>query len=215
MLKMNNYSITVVNNNLAEIVEFSLDDNDLNLCKLYVSNYERLQQASIVKDGFLSKLKIEIKGSNISVCSKIPNDDAISVFLHRLRAFILEREPASFIAVARIIGKNIKNETVRSMIKETRQSYQAKYVENTIQICSNNTPLFSESMLNKWINAYEYHQDQEKRIEVEKLYKNIGGLQTANAVNLMLLAEKLKSISRLADLLNILFVKKHVFETKA
>lgn len=212
---MTRYSITIITDGVPEIVEFELSDTELKSFQQYLTNYEKLRETSLIKNGFITSLKIEIDESGIVINTKMPSSEAISSFLHRLRPFILQKEPASYAVITGLLKRRIINGQIKKIVKEQAALFSGAPIPKKIQIYSNKVPIFTEEALLKWINAYEYHQDEEKRKEIEVLYKNIGGLNTANAVYLMLLTEKMKAISCVADLIKILFVKGFIFEVKA
>ena len=64
----------------------------------------------------------------------------------------------------------------------------------------------SEKALFVWLNAYEYHRDQNKKREIDR-YHQLLPLDHSKAFFLMLLSDKIRAIAAIARFVNIILGK--------
>lgn len=69
-------------------------------------------------------------------------------------------------------------------------------------------------MLFEWLNSFEYHDDQTKKEQIEKLSQLLP-FKANRAIFLMLLAEKIKAIISIANFIGLLLGKVKIFEINA
>lgn len=205
---MNNISITIVENDNRTVLEFEISNDELSILKDFFENFESLERTDVVKNGLITQFKLNYEhGKGLSFSSKLPTDDEIAVFLHRMRHFILNNECCSYNSVTGIIGRRIKDDRIKKIIKRQRTIYDGRKYNDMISIYHNEVLLTSDTALFDWVNAYEYHSDRSKRIQIEERFKNIGGLDAAKALYLSMLTEKLKAISAIAGFIKMLTIK--------
>lgn len=71
---------------------------------------------------------------------------------------------------------------------------------------STDVVLNSEATIWKWLNAYEYHQDPEKRAHLESLH-HVLPLESSIPIFLSLLGDKVQAILQLAALVAVVVGK--------
>ena len=142
-------------------------------------------------------------GEELRVQVDIPDNDDLSILLHRLRPFILDDEPASFVKVASIIGRRVSTPYVRQLLREQRALYDGRRFLRTIQIASNETILNSDRVLRGWLNSHEYHRDPDKREAIDELFAATPG-KLLQGILVNMLVEKVRAIHNVAALVALL-----------
>jgi hypothetical protein len=196
-----------------EIIEVELNAQDEHKFSEYLKNLESLNSTTIVKNGINSSLQINFaEGEELSLKSTVPSDDEISTFLHKMRMFVLNDELASYNKITGIIGRQVKDDRIRSFVKKQRAIYNGESMNQTFKITTNNGHINSDSALFDWMNGYEYHSDLVKRGRIDEMFKNLGGIDVARGIYLSMLTEKFKAISSIGKFVKMLMNKNHIIE---
>ncbi len=137
------------------------------------------------------------------ITTRLPDADAVGVLLHRMRPFILENEPASFLTVAAVIGREIELQAVRDLLAKLRRDYDGRTFRNTVQISVNDTMLNIDRVVRDWLNSHEYHRDPDKREAVQELLDAFPG-DLARSIFVSMLVSKMRACMNLAKLCRLL-----------
>lgn len=197
-------TIKTIETGESEIIELNLSESDKEILIAFIENVDRLRSSRIIKQGLNSSLKInydEIKG--ISIATSVPHDDDLHSILHKLRPVLLHNEKASFNRVCATINKVARSSYTNTILKRARKQYQGDLLSSQIKIISNDTNLISEKTFMNWLNCHEYHQDQDKKIKLEKITKGIG-LDAARSIFISILIEKIKAAILLSDFASVI-----------
>ena len=99
----------------------------------------------------------------------------LAIILHRLRPFILQKEPFEFKKTVNLLQKHIKHEFTKELFKSFKDLFSDKEFQRHVYVTLPNilgdTPVNSDRMLMNWINAFEYHRDDGKRKLIQKIDK--------------------------------------------
>lgn len=197
-------SVTEEGTGTTSEVSGNFEDDEVTALEGFAANTKRLLEARMIADGLTANLTINYdreKGMNVKVT--LPDEDLILAFLHRLRRFILNDEPCSYNKVTGIIARRFDHPTIRGMVRAQRALYDGRDFQSQIRIESNQTVINCEDTLMKWLNAFEYHTDETKRAEIEKLHA-LMPLEASRAVFIMLLIEKVKAIINISNFIELL-----------
>lgn len=188
-------------------VEARFTDEEEARLRAYDQYVEDLRVISIMKHGAPGQLKLdwhEEKG--FSWTTELPPDEQLIALLHRLRPFVLEGEDTSFLRVSSTIGRRAYNDLIRKFLCVQKDRYLGKYSQQFVQVISNDVVINSEATLQKWLNAYEYHRDSDKRREIEGLHQLIS-LEASKAIFVMMLYDKATAIRNLHSLVRLILGK--------
>jgi hypothetical protein len=194
------------NNEASVIAEFSDDEvRHLRAFRTYVND---LLSVKLVKDGVACAVNVDYKeGLGTTVTSQLPPSEEIMAMLHRLRPLILNDEHASFNRVCGIIGARIDEPILRRALKRQRQIYDGRSMQKQIIVTAtaDNSEMVinSEKALFAWLNAYEYHRDEDKRKEIDRFHQLLP-LDHSKAFFLMLITNKIRAIETLARLVDLI-----------
>lgn len=145
------------------------------------------------------RLSIE-QGKALSASSDALPDSEKAVLLHALRPFVLQDEPYSFHNTATALARSVNHEWIKRGVRWLRDKYSCKQLGARVEIEIGGSKLFSEQVLNNWLNGLEYHRDLEKRAALENWKANLpDGL--APGVLFGMLMEKVQAMVRLRELI--------------
>ena len=161
-----------------------------------------LADTELMKVGGPGQFKVSYKqGEGISFSVTLPPNDRVLAFIHRLRPFILQGEPTHFNKVCNLLARRIPDEQFRKLLDLIRNHYCADQMRPVI-ITADNVTINSEETLIKWLNAFEYHRDTEKREEIEALHK-VMPLEASRALFVMSLYDKASAIMTLSEIVAV------------
>ena len=192
-----------------------LEEEEVHLLETFYEQAERLTASSVLEAGMPANLKISYEnGKPLEFTESLPADEPIRALLHSLRPFILNDEYASYNRAAGLLGKKFENPAIRSMLKKQRQLYDGRDFQSQIEIVADGAMINSEKLLFDWLNSFEYHNDQTKKRELEKLHE-LMPLKASRAIFFMLLTDKVSAILNVADFIGLLFGKVTTFESRS
>jgi len=102
----------------------------------------------------------------------LPPDDDKSILLHNLRPFILQGEQTFLPSVCSLLFRGVEDKNFRKFIGNQikkfsiHKSMQSYYINVTEE---QDQTLNSDEVLKLWLNAYEYHRDEDKIERIKTL----------------------------------------------
>ncbi len=177
-----------------------LDDLSIGVLKKYLANCDRLLAARIIEIGFpvIKSIKFDaISGMTIDVSDY--DDRDVSEFLHLARPLFLSDDRASFAKTMEVLGRANKDGAIRGHLRFLWGLYNRGDYAPYVKLSTADFEVFSDTMTQTWLNATEYHQDEEK----EKIIKKIESALTPQAARSLFIAQlsgRIRAISKLKDL---------------
>ncbi len=162
----------------------------------------RSSSTKLGRSGIPASLQTNLgrESQELSSQAELPPDDDVAALLHKLRPFILQKEPTYFMTVCSILGKHLNNAYIRGFLKQTRHLFDGRQLQSKFRITVNAEALLnSDAVLDFWLNAHEYHKDREKQKKLEEL-THMPTLDSAKVVFFILLNEKMRAIYATASL---------------
>lgn len=93
----------------------------------------------------------------------VPDEEALSTFLHKYRPIILQSEPTSFPNICSVLVCQINYPPFNQVVKEWQEEFSGKLLRELFSLKQGDILLTSQSFLNLYLNAFEYHRDERKR----------------------------------------------------
>lgn len=213
---MKKCQVTLLINEDSVPIIADFEDKDWQILLDFVNYATDLDGLTLVKQGSIVKLGISHEsGQSVTFKTELPPDEQIIALMHRLRPFILENEPTNFNRVANILTRKIDNSQFRELIKRLRSTFLATKYRNMFQITVNDTMIVNtEQALQTWLNAFEFHRDQDKRKSMEKVFVMFPE-NASKAIFVMLLIDKLFVIRTLAPFVMVITNQKDQFTISA
>jgi len=195
------FQITATHNQtgVIEAISGQFSDDDWQQLTAYFSAYERLSKCRLTtsREELNFSFKYDV-GEPVKHSATLPPDDDIDAFLLRMRPFVLEREPTSFFRIRNILASYFTLPTVRRHLDALKDRYAGKFIEFRIEV--GQASLTAPQALDKWLNAFDYHQDTEKRAELEAMFA-IFPEQSARALFLYAMLERAAAVEKVARLI--------------
>jgi len=102
--------------------------------------------------------------------------------------------------VSKLLSYRWNHPVLRDIIRRSRDLFSGKSFQSQIQIRENDVLINAEATLTKWLNAFEYHRDIEKRKELEVLHK-LTPLDSSKALFIDMMLDKAQAVLRLHKML--------------
>jgi hypothetical protein len=120
--------------------------------------------------------------------SDLPPDDDISAFMHRLRPFVLEGEETHFGRIWNILRWRMSEPHIQAALDVWKSEFWNQNPAD-LSISAGDVRINAEETLKKWLNAFQYHRDQDKAKELNEL---LAGFPTevSRAIFVMMLVSK-------------------------
>lgn len=151
-------------------------DDDVELLRKYCANCQRLRDTKLYREGIGGKVNFKWEADEgASVEPENPFDlEFVSSFIHRLRPIRLTNEPASFDKVAARIKQRFGGKPMKRQIEAIRSIVEESPFAAYGQITMGDVSLWDSETIEKWLNAFEYHQDEDKESYLAGVLQNIG-----------------------------------------
>lgn len=199
------FRITTTNNAAGDTEtqtgEFS--DVDWAILSQYLDCSDRLARCRIVESQ--AKLRLRIRGElgkPTTLEATLPPDEDVDQFLHRLRPFVLH-DATNFYDVRSVLGRYITLPAFRQYLKRLGDRYAGKDIPFRIVVGSEAGELMlgSKEAVDKWLNAFEYHQDSGKQTELRSMYA-VFPEQASRGMFLYFLLQRAGAIGKLGALID-------------
>jgi len=188
-----------------ENVSIQFSKQELSLLENFLECARKIESSKIVQLGMPFSFNIQHEqGKDATVTFTLPDWQFVESYLHRLRPVILQKEKTNFYKICDLLSRRIELPRVRKAIKEEKQLYQGTGIHSIMKFSINNELIASEDMLQKYLNAFEFHRDDAKRESLEK-FNAAFPLEAMKVFLFWLLQEKGGSILRVSE-----FVRKIV-----
>ena len=107
-------------------------------------------------------------GLSLEADKTIKSQD-LAIVLHRLRPFILNDEPFAFNRTVNLLQRYVQHELMVKHFRFLKNWFGGKVFQSQVQITSGEWLVNCEKMLMTWLNACEYHRDDDKRRLIEEV----------------------------------------------
>lgn len=191
------------------VAELSLEESQLEVAKDFVRYAEDLQNNSLVQEGLPSSFHLTwIEGEGVRVDAAIPGDEPIDAMLMRLRPVLLDRETTSFYRIRNLIAKSTDSAGLHGYLESLRSLFSGQRLQSVLVVGAKSADfpegaiLNSDQMLDIWLNGCRFHRDKDK----QRIFASMNRLlppAAATSLFLMLIAEKIKAIVALSELISV------------
>src|SRR5258708_6224732 len=120
--------------------EGEFTEPDVAILERYLAQVEQLVAIKSVREGLPCDLSMsfDIQKLGGSFTAHLPDDDTLAAVLHRLRPLILQREAGSFVNACAVLGRQIKDSAVRTVLREKRDLFENSDRAQTWALSANN-----------------------------------------------------------------------------
>lgn len=199
------FQLTLQTEKRADIAvagEFS--DAEAVILDAFLEQYEKLRSSQPIQNGIRCNIKVNYdENSGLDVAADLPTEDELSILLHRLRPFILQNEPASFVRTLGILSKHIAQPHLRFLFAQQREMYDGRLAQKQMRVTTEAQVINSEAVLNDWLNSHEYHRDPDKRAAIGQLFERVPS-DLLRGLLVSMIVDKTRAIMNLASLVGVI-----------
>jgi len=196
---MKSFTLTLIYEDPLEESTFQLSEVDKSLLENFLQFARKIESSKIVKIGMPFSFNSNHKqGEEATVIFTLPDWEYVESYIHRLRPIILQNEKTNFYKICNLLAHKIEIPRIRKAIKEEKMLFQGEGINGIMKVKLNDQIITSEDMLQKYLNAFEFHKDEDKRQEIKKLNEAMP-LETMKVFIFWLLQEKGGAILRIAE----------------
>jgi len=160
----------VIDDKIASLITQATPD-ELNKIRIFKSRTEKLLSNSLIQDGFDWSIGLQIDQQGPSFSFQLPSDEAVDSLLMRFRHFWLQSEPCNIIVILNIISRYVPD--TRGISESLKESWRMGMLHST-NIIIDDVPLKTEKLIDIWLNAEFFHNDQnKKKTELDNLIDKI------------------------------------------
>jgi hypothetical protein len=127
----------------------------------------------------------------------LPPRIKVRELLHLIRPLILTSEATSFYTVLSIVRQQLPAEPYQRMFERWKRRFSGKEQKEVMRWEVGGRLVNSEATLLLWLNAFEYHRDEDKRAIVADLGKTMS-FELLEGIFLGLIMDKCEAIALLA-----------------
>lgn len=145
-------------------------DEQKALC-LFKERATQLNCSRLVQNNFKSLFEInyDIKTGKTSLHANNPDEEDLKSFLIDFRHFISKKEPVFINRIYNICQKYLICSHVKRVAAESYKNWKEYYKNKYLKFMFDGKILSPEYVTNLWINGIYFHNDESKRIEIDKL----------------------------------------------
>lgn len=185
------------------IVSGAFADEEYKTLEMYFAQYAEFADSKPIKSGIPCSISVEYDADKgLRVSSKLPSKDDLSILLHRLRPFILQKEPASFIKITCILNRYVSEPQFRLFMQKQRELYDGSQVQRIFRVVSNSVIVNSERILYDWLNSHEYHRDPDKRASIDNLFKRMPS-ELLQGLLVSMIVDKVRAVCNVASVVAV------------
>ena len=193
---------------LEERIEGEFSDDDYEVLSDFLRYAQELSEAPFWSSPNRGQFEISHKrGGPIEFKVNLPNWADVVVLLHKLRPLLLESEPTSFYRIRALVGRYARSARLQVLLDYQKYVYSGKRDQSVIQIRSNDALLNSDSVLQDYLNGFEYHRDKDTQRYIDSLHQMLP-LDGSRVIFVGMLMDKANAIFSLADLIAVIIGKK-------
>ena len=145
--------------------------DELKKIRIFKSRAEKLLSNSLVLDSFKSTADLQINGEGHSYSFQLPSEEAFESLLMRFRHFWLKKEPCYFFNILNIVNQYVPD--AKNCTQSLEESWKKGLFHST-NIIIDGDLLTAEKVIDIWLNAEFFHNDQnKKKTELDNLIDKI------------------------------------------
>jgi hypothetical protein len=193
--------LTVKDSGSESASRVEIPDDEMSALIAFADAADELAASGVLQQELHVHIEIKFDAKSVTFAGTLPDNDAISALLHRVRPFVLSKEPMSFLKIRNLLARRVENAEMRRILDHERDLFTGKDFQKQVEIVTS-TPAFrdilnSDDSFHNWLNAFEYHRDPAKRAAIEQVCGLIS-FDTARALFISMLLDKVKAIMHLA-----------------
>lgn len=192
---------------LIEAVSGSFDKSDADTLHKFIKHMSRVRTCGLLTRGMpgISNISFTVETGLKLTCASYEKPELYEL-LHVLRPVILQEEPASFQNVSGLLRKRFTNRRFSDYLKPIRSMFEDGELRSYMQVTLGDQPFFDQSLLSLWLNAEQYHTDEEKAVAWEEFEHSLT-VENTRALVMAQLHSKVKALMHLETIVDLVLKK--------
>ncbi|WP_373033953.1 hypothetical protein [Sulfurovum sp.] len=159
----------LVNGNEINLVWNDNEQNAIENFSMYATTLLEIVRRK--KNDFRTNMNMSAKVDEpVNFMIQLPSKDDRSILLHNLRPFILQKEQTFLPKICNFLAREIDDDMFQKFITQQKNCFFIKKNAQTFHLTTDQNKIInSDEVLTLWLNAYEYHRDDEKIKELQNL----------------------------------------------
>jgi hypothetical protein len=188
---------------LVETLSGVFDEFDIDILRKFVKRMSRVRVCRLFTRGMpsISNISVTAESGMKLVCAPYENSE-LHELLHVLRPVILEKETSSFQAVSGLLRRRFKSRRFSDHLKPIRKMFKDGELGSYMQLYLGARPFFDKSTLDLWLNAEQYHTDEDKA-EAWADFERSLTTENARALVMAQLHSKVKALLHLEHIVGL------------
>jgi hypothetical protein len=202
-------TLSLISDETGETIslEAEFSDDEVRLLEAFVQYADEVWDSDFMKSEERGQFNIEWeKESGTKITTVLPDWKQVIVFLHKFRPILLQNEKTQFYKITGILGQKFDHPNFRNSLRVEHELYSGKTAQEKVQFRSDGILLNSERVLFDWLNAHEYHREEDKQKFIESLHHLIP-LDASKVIFLRLLIDKATASINIANLIRVILGK--------
>jgi len=184
-----------------EKIQIQLTEDEKTILLQYIVDVERLTR--LVDSDLNVTMHFSMNVDNSPKFeATFPEEAKIITCLHLMRPFILQEESLYFHKVNNLFLRQISEPTAKAFFLEQKRQFSGEATKSIVQFKANDILVSSEEFFLKYLNAFEYHKDNDKRNFFEELFKFLP-IPAARFFVVSLLIDKVRAVINLGGFISM------------
>jgi hypothetical protein len=156
--------------NVLWSAEGEFNETDAYLLKRFVEEADRLAHTRLVREKFSAPLSFGWEADTGPFSAELPPRESRAEFIHGLRPFALTNEPVFLPKIKNRLAREFTGPHIHQRLQHLLDRFLGRFCQSLYVIKMDQTVLNSEETLFRWLNACEYHRDEDTRQAMARLH---------------------------------------------
>jgi hypothetical protein len=188
-----------------QIVLFSIATEEWKTLLNFHKDAVLLRSTQFVQNERGGEIAISFKtGQPVTSKAKTIEMDEVWALLLKLRPFLLQKENHYFHKIKNILKRRLTHPVFQKHIEEIEEAFMLRTMQKKLHLQGAGRVMLSVDVVMDWLNSFEFHKIQTKRVIVEKDLGFFGKDQNGLPIILFALVDMVIAILFLSDLIETL-----------
>ncbi len=137
---------------------------------LFLTRARQLEQTRLIRSKPNSSWKMHFsEDGTMTITTEEPDEEDLRSYLMILRQFVLQKEPIHLGRIHNLLDRRITDDELRGYVTKARDGLKEAARGHGIHFQLNDETISPERVADLWINGEYFHNDPEKKQELDRL----------------------------------------------
>jgi hypothetical protein len=148
-------------------VSFLIPDEEWEQLIQFLHHVAGLRATRFVREGRGGSIGLTWgRDEGLRVRGKEVEEEPVWAMLHKLRPFVLQNERSYLPSILKVLKRRLSHAAFHRDLDKLRDGFFLKTMEQRMLLRGAGRPPLSQHVVMDWLNSYQYHHDDEKRVAV-------------------------------------------------